>query len=1620
MKSRNGSCAWNGVGRAHEGSVGRSTECMKGALRRAGFMKMSCESKSMSLFDSAYAASLKASALVTDMLLTLEPTPSLYGTPPPPYDNVIADMPPEYMGRDEFDHCRVGMPATAPRSGVRIEKVKTDGALLGDSVTPLPIDLNDTSKFRSHSRKKKGAKRGAQDQWTEPGNGGDKGNVAGGGEDGGNGDGSAGNGDAGGAGGDGAGGGGGGDDGAGGGGGDDEGWDDGGNKKKNKKKKKKKEEDEDEEKKHDGWGGFTTTTKKKKGKKNKASTTLAEEPPQSSFQDVNLNDGVPQLDLSFDTGDTNKTTGFSFGGWGNSWNTGAKGDLGLADNKAKDEKKDDGVDTLDAWAPVGKKGKKKNTTTNSFELGDLGDSNELDNGTGDANVDEKKKEENTWASFAVVGKKEKKPKKGADTIIEEAPSNPEPVSGPVPVDEWSGWSTSTKDDKKKKKKLKGTNPFDAIEETPKESEPVAEPAGGDDTWGTWGDKAKKSNAKTVGEPPTEPDQQPEPVDESTWASIPSKKEKKKKTKNITEELSKEEALAPAPDPIVPENDVDWATPAGKKGRKRKGKLDAEEPLAAPPATADPDPVDDRSSFTVTGKKKNGKKGAVAEAIEEDKPVEEPPPRPPEPEPQPDTADDWGAFASSTKTKKPRKGAVVEEAVPEPPRPSAEPVPEPVNIWEITATEKKKGKKGTAVEEPIADQAPEPEPQPETKPEAEPVEDWGFAAIATKKAAGVSEVRRTRKGNRALSLEESPREKETENITAVVEDDPLSWATTATATGKQGKKKGAAQVKTTEERPPVPAVPDAPESPADDSWGWGTSKNPKDKKGKKNKAVVLEPEPVPEPEPPKVDPEPLIEVDEVLTPKERRKKEREARKQAAAVAESNDNNAANTVSTDLVKSPALDDNSWWGAAADKKKGKKGKDANEPPPPAPTPPAQDLDSRTTTVDVEEIDTWGAFTGSGVKTSKTKKTSLSRTTSTTLKSSRIEDSKSTRAKSRGFEVVDVTDEFKEKEEPVEEVSAAKGVKSFWGGTFGVATTATFTKSKTSKAKEETSREAVETAPDKLVKEESKDSVKKKKTSAVDADMAELQAASATAADKATAPSAPTTRTTTTSMTGIKSTGKTSVAERIKLLEESKKREKEAAKEKEKLKAKEKASAHTVVPQQPASPPDVKLTVEPVANDPPPSKKSSKPKASTVPTKSTSKKNSATAAASATLLDESSTPRDSVPGSFPGAYEDELVDMVDLAPLPKSKPTQSQPAKAPKKSKKVSPVKQVAVDEMATPPVTAPADENKAAEASPDLATAKPAKKERPRVERTAGASSWGFWGASPKKPVKKESKPKDDADPSSSVKKPKEKSPPTLTRSKSMASEKKTPAATEKDVEKSSGSDEKRPSTGARVSRHSRGMSFSNFMMGGAPPVRTKSMKQNGTSASRHSSRRPSVDIDDSGILSPSGGHVEMPGKAAKLMGVNGTKTPRKDVNGKKRASRVPDPYAIDDDDDLVMVNGGDGPETISPGNSPIDSKPHRRKSKREPKPGNADDDIVMVEPGSSGRPDVVSGPEDLAFVIDPPKERANLKRSNTTTATPKKSEGLLGLFGSFRKPTTAPEHSRSRSYREEDLRKQTPIH
>jgi hypothetical protein len=77
----------------------------------------------------------------------------------------------------------------------------------------------------------------------------------------------------------------------------------------------------------------------------------------------------------------------------------------------------------------------------------------------------------------------------------------------------------------------------------------------------------------------------------------------------------------------------------------------------------------------------------------------------------------------------------------------------------------------------------------------------------------------------------------------------------------------------------------------------------------------------------------------------------------------------------------------------------------------------------------------------------------------------------------------------------------------------------------------------------------------------------------------------------------------------------------------------------------------------------------------------------------------------------------------------------------------------------------------------------------------------------------------------------------------------------------------------------------------------------------------------------------------------------------------------------------------------------------------DDIVMVDHEQSPQGEIVSGPDDLAFVEAPPREH----RSKRLNAPPKKSEGggLMGLFGSLRKHAARPElPERRKSYSHRD--------
>lgn len=298
-----------------------------------------------------------------------------------------------------------------------------------------------------------------------------------------------------------------------------------------------------------------------------------------------------------------------------------------------------------------------------------------------------------------------------------------------------------------------------------------------------------------------------------------------------------------------------------------------------------------------------------------------------------------------------------------------------------------------------------------------------------------------------------------------------------------------------------------------------------------------------------------------------------------------------------------------------------------------------------------------------------------------------------------------------------------------------------------------------------------------------------------------------------------------------------------------------------------------------------------------------------------------------------DVLIDVVEMRSKKKSNNDSSKLNKANKKSSKSN--KEPKMEDLINFDATSPAemqdepedqgepDEQEEPEAplapesppTPPLepVPAKPAKKERAKVVRDEGAS-WAFWGASPRKPVKKELKAKDDAVSSPAAK---ERAPPIgLTRSKSTKTAKE--KETEKTSAKSSGSDkDKKPEP--RVPRP-RPSGFGGFF-GGLPPPRVKPVRKPSAATPKSFSRRESIEVDVIGIPSPPAEEApEMNNKAARLMGTSASKPERKDFirvkpKGRRQYLRpastkleqgadfadivVPDPYPIDDDD-MILVN------------------------------------------------------------------------------------------------------------------------
>ena len=359
----------------------------------------------------------------------------------------------------------------------------------------------------------------------------------------------------------------------------------------------------------------------------------------------------------------------------------------------------------------------------------------------------------------------------------------------------------------------------------------------------------------------------------------------------------------------------------------------------------------------------------------------------------------------------------------------------------------------------------------------------------------------------------------------------------------------------------------------------------------------------------------------------------------------------------------------------------------------------------------------------------------------------------------------------------------------------------------------------------------------------------------------------------------------------------------------------------------------------------KASGPKTKTSPTLKTSK----TSKKDALPVTEEKKSKDSVPGSFPGAFDNEFDDNYD----------DDQPFKSPEKPK----AKAKAVDKKTTKSKTTTPkqsaqgkldllDEDPAPSkgSSPPPEDKKTAKKERPRVERSA-TTSWGFWGAAPppKKPTKEKSKDEEEMPPPPPPFK-KEKPPTGLTRSKSTRTSKEKEIEDRRDVEKlskSSGSDKDTITKKAEKPKAVRGTSFSNFMFGGPPPSAmprsktTATRRPSSVASSRPSSRRQSMD----GFTSPvADDEPQFTDKAAKLMGLKGSKAERRPSIKKKAAgklkiatrpamaiinpslSTVSDPYPIDDDD-MVMIHINDNPPLVNGDSRKEKAKVKSAKTKKE---------------------------------------------------------------------------------------------
>ncbi|KAL8913149.1 MAG: hypothetical protein Q9171_001943 [Xanthocarpia ochracea] len=1386
----------------------------------------------------------------------------------------------------------------------------------------------------------------------------------------------------------------------------------------------------------DDWGGFTSTDKK--GKKNKKGKTEPAFGSQNNdFSDINLGE-TPKIDLSFgnDFGNQGQSTDFGFGGWGTSWDTTNAGNTNGIGSGATDftegalgNNGDTGTWSFGTRSFGTTKKSKKTTTTSGFDFGNLDTLEENQTTTDAAGQDD-------WATgFSTSGKKNKKANK-KNTLDDPSELNDIAAIGTAITepsaaeDSWGTWGTKKDKNKKKKgeteemppvpppppaasveppgKKDKKKGKKDAGDEQKLEEDPtvVVEDANldpepeADFGWGFSGKKGKKKSAKGA-----EAEKDPEPPvvvvpDQEAdaglgWGDFGTSKKDKKKGKKDTAELekNKEPAITVVPEQEA-ETDLGWGS-FGAKKEKKKGKKAVEEieqkddDIVA--IVTDPDPIADGGwgGFGTKKTTKKGKGSTTTDIIEDTHVVQLP-----NPEPLAEDTFDVGWGTTTKKGKKDKKGGIT--AVKEDPisvvdsSAATEATKVADDEWMNWGSDKKKDKKG---KKGIADEGLPPPPPPPAPvipdfPEASSIEPW--AAPATSK--------KDKKGKKGKTVEPEPAIIEVPDLSTdkKMEAEEDEWATSG-LTASEKKKKEKAKLKERE----------------------------KEEKEKKEREELEAKE---------------REEQEKKDKEEKEKEKTKAGKKGKTSAMNAASKARDLMADSIPDTvPAVEEDSWgssmWGFSKKdiKKKPVKTDGPYGVPPPVPTPPAQGLTPPPeSTIDDLAEDDWGNFAPAKDK-DKGKKDSK--------KLSKADESKASKTSSK--------EKAEEDKKKAMEETPAKAARSFWGGT----TTTATPKSKI--AKEEAAEQAAEqamqetefddeldldeivdiidedpppkkgsksrskAADSKLGKSISKDDKASKKAKA-DAEMDALIDLNELDAKDTKTPSVD---------TNSKSKGEDKKADAFSFWGSSKKTsgkngdepkkeinkqkmtnqseplaflsnepepslfadeaaQSQSAKPSKSAMSTSKTSAKLSVAQkvkaleeerkkalEPPAPPPIPVEPEPE----PPAKKAGKSKTATTTTAATTSKST-----TAKKKEPSPPPdeikknsKDSVPGSFPaeGFEEENLIDMLASSPVEKKSTKKgAKTAKAPKKELIQD---MMDFDEM---PVVPAAPPTPPAEPTP----AKPAKKERARVVRDEGASSWGFWGAAPKKDAKKATKAKDDTD----VPPSKKTAAPALVRSKST----KTPKAKDKDTEKSSGSDAKEKKAESRPPK-SRGSSFGAFF-GGPPPARTKPVRRTSLSAASKTTSRPqSMDVDAFGLPSPPPeDSPAMTGKAAKLMGTTSGKLNRNaSTKGKQKASAVPDPYPIDDDD-MVMVNGIEDPiinasipKTSGKSNKDKGSK---SKPKRDAKPVfDAVDDVVMVDGPSQEEPEL------LAF-DEKPRAPAPLQRSMTSSKKPANGK-LMGLFGGFGK-------------------------